>query len=219
MRASRSPAALLACAGDSAGCVHLLSLGSAAAGASAPTWLATHLVHDTEVTALSFAAADGSGTGSPSAELPLLAAGSKRGAVKLLRVQQDGSMQVFATLADHKAPVAGVVLSDGGASLATADRDGKRLLYSWMPAVGQLQVVAQAAPARSSIVSLTAGQCSGGQTVVAASKAGRVITLDGAGREVSTLQLLDKNHGEGLCMQFGFHCSFMCACCHGGMIH
>ena len=71
-----------------------------------------------------------------------------------------------------------------------------------------LQVAAQCAAARGSCVSLMAGQCSGGQTVVAASKAGRVTMLDGAGREVSTLQLLDKNHGAGLCMQVlsPFHC-------------
>jgi hypothetical protein len=190
--------------------VHLLWLGAAAAAGApaAPTWLATQPVHVTEVTALSFAAADGSAAGSPSAELPLLAAGSERGAVKLLRVQQDGSMHAVATLADHKVPVAGVVLSAGGASLATADRDGRRLVYRWAPASGQLQVVAQCAAARGSCVSLMAGQCSGGQTVVAASKAGRVTMLDGAGREVSTLQLLDKNHGTGLCMQVlsPFHC-------------
>ena len=108
-------------------------------------------------------------------------------------------MHAFASPADHKAPVAGIVRSAGSASLATADRDGRRLLYRWAPAAGQLQVVAQSVAARGSFVSLMAGQCSGGRTVVAVSKAGRVTTLDGGGREISTLQLLDKNHGDNVC--------------------
>lgn len=167
-------------AGDSTGTVHLLSLASPAAAAL----VSSQRLHDADVTSLSFAAGSG---GAPL----LLAAGSRRGAVKVLQQEPDG-LALLASLADHKAAVTGVLLASGGAALHTAGADGRRLAYSWDPAAGRMQLSAQAAVPRGTFVGLAPAL--DGQAAVAASRAGRLY-WDAAGREVSAAAL-QKTQGE-----------------------
>lgn len=168
-------------AGDSTGTVHLLSLASPAAAAL----VSSQQLHAADITSLSFAAG-----GSGGAQL-LLAAGSRRGGVKVLQQEPDG-LAVLASLADHKAAVTGVMLGSGGTALHTAAADGRRLAYRWDSAAGRMQLVAQAAVPRCSFVGLAPAL--DGQAAVAASRAGRLY-WDAAGKEVS-VPALQKTQGE-----------------------
>lgn len=180
---------LLSC-GAGGGFVHVFSLASPAA----PTKLATQRVADADVTSLCFDSGSGSST---------LAVGCKRGTVRLVRFQHDGSCATLAApLEDHKAAVTGLALgaARGQAWLCSAGADGRRLTYSWAPPAGagtvQPQLTGQAAVPRCSWVGLAPA---GGDAVVAASKAGRVVCASPAeaGAETSLWALLSRNQGEG----------------------
>jgi len=185
--------------------VHLINLTSRAGTAPSPSILATQLVlGGSEVTALAFGPGF-SPQGSPESSLPLLAVAGRRGAVKVLRVHPEGSCTIVASLSDHKAAICGVAFTSLPASgvagapcsagLATADRDGKRLLYRWDAAAGQLQIAATAAAARHGLVAMA--PVVEGQVLVAANKAGRACTWEaGTGRETGSVQLLDRSRGE-----------------------
>lgn len=164
--------------------MHLISLALPAA----PFALCSVAVHSGfDITSLAFAAA-GSGL--------LLAAGSRRGGVALMRCQQGGACMPLAALADHKAAVTGLVLSSsgGGATLTSAGADGKRLTYSWGEATGQLHIQAQAEAPRCSFVGLAPASVGEAAVAVAASRGGRV-SWEAAGPEVS-VQAVDKRQGE-----------------------
>ena len=168
-------------AGDSTGSAHLLSLAAPAA----PALLASQRVLDADVTSLACAAA-------ANGQL-LLAAGSRRGTVKVLLREPDGFVEL-ASLADHKAAVTGVLLGSCGTTLHTATADGQRLTYSLDASKQHLQLAAQATVPRGSFVGLALAL--DGQAAVAASRAGRLYwEAAPAGKEVS-VAALQKTQGE-----------------------
>lgn len=167
-----------------------------ASSAAAPARLATQLAHADDVTALCFAApcAEAEAEPAPGSQ-PLLAAASRRGLIKVLRVQLDGTCTQVATVAEHQAAVTGLALPAGGAWLVSADRGGKRLMHRLDAAAGTSQVVAQAAIPRCSFVGGLA-QGLRGQSLVGASRTGKVYTCDVSGQEMGVVQVLERNQGE-----------------------
>lgn len=172
--------------------MHVFSLALPAA----PVKLSTQRVADADISALCF---DGSGSSGSST----LAVGCKRGTVRLVRFQHDGSCSTLAAaLTDHKSAVTGLALgaARGQAWLCSSGADGRRFTYSWAaPPAGaqtvQPQLTGQAAAPRCSWVGLAPA---GGDAVVAASKAGRVVCASPAeaGAETSLGSLLSRNQGE-----------------------
>lgn len=181
----------LTSAGDSAGCVHLVSF-DLQAHSGALTKLATQLVHADDITALGFAAPAASGSNQQN-DAPLLAVASRRGLVKLLRVQLDGTCTLAAAMAEHTAGVTGVALLHSAGSLLvfTADRGGRRFVHKLDSGTGQLRVADHAITHRASFVGgLAKGSC--GQVVVGASKGGKLHRWDLQGREIGALPALER---------------------------
>lgn len=167
----------------------------------APTLLASHQLLDGDVTALVW----GGDSPSAPAAVPvgvLLAVGGRSGSVKLLRVQLDGSAEVLAEASDHKAAVSGLAFVQSGTAgdvgLVSTDREGRRVLYGWSAAKGQLNVASTAIVPRGSFVGLEAAQ--GGAALLAASRGGRATVWEaGTGSERRTVQLLGSSHGGCRC--------------------
>lgn len=183
-----SPDGQMLAAGDSSGSVHLFSLALAAT----PYHLCSAAAHSgSGVTALAFGPATSAGL--------LLAAGSRRGTVALMRCQPgSGSCALLATLADHKAAVTGLLFSgssdsSGTATLTTAGAE--RLTYSCDAATGQAQLQARAdAPQRCGFVGLALALVGQASVAVAASSAGRISWEAGGAETIA--QVLDKRQGK-----------------------
>lgn len=183
--------------------MHLFSL----ADPCAPAKLSTTHACDTDATALAF------GPCPPDGSVPLLAVGSKRGGLRLLQLggsaewhrrascspssTRGATSAALASVADHKGAVTGVAFTSGpggdGLRLTTCGTDGRQLTYSWDAEAKQLRPAAQAAVPRASFAGLA--PVLAGQTVVAATKGGRLSWEDKAGQE-AVVQVLDKRQGE-----------------------
>jgi hypothetical protein len=171
--------------------MHLVSF-DLQAHSGALTKLATQLVHADEITALGFEAPAASGS-SQQDGAPLLAVASRRGLVKVLRVQLDGTCTLVAATAEHKAAVTGVALlhSAGNLLLFTADKGGRRFVHRLDSGTGQLRVAAQVTtPSASFVGGLAQSLCD--QAVVGASKGGKLHRWDLQGREIGALQALER---------------------------
>ncbi|KAL4859102.1 Mitogen-activated protein kinase-binding protein 1 [Chlorella vulgaris] len=215
-----TPDAALLAAGDSAGCVHLVCF-DLQAHSGALTKLATQLVHADDITALGFAAPAASGSNQQD-DAPLLAVASRRGLVKLLHVQLDGTCTLAAAMAEHTAAVTGVALLHSADSLLvfTADRGGRRFIHKLDRGTGQLRVAAQVTTPRASFVGgLAQSLC--GQAVVGASKGGKLHRWDLQGREIGALQALERvgrAAGEVSCFAADPSLSLLCVASTRGQL-